>query len=69
MYSDISPSLFLHLIADEVHRHGKKRPGADRIIKVPFRITADRDSFIRSFNALVTGISDLIVSELPVGVT
>ena len=51
MCSDIGPSPSLNLIADEVHRHGKKWPGADRIIKVPFRTTADRDSFIRSFNA------------------
>ena len=68
MCSDISPSLFLHLIAD-VHRHGKKRPGADRIILLPFCTTADRASFIRSFDAIVISISGLTVSELPVDVS
>ena len=63
------------LIPDEIHRHGSRKAGYNRIIKVPFKSTAARDTFIRHFNKfrhecfpttarLVTGRRDLTLLEL-----
>ena len=38
------------LAPEEIHRHGTRKPGFNRIIKVPFKSSAARDTFIRQFN-------------------
>ena len=38
------------LVPEEIHRHGRCKAGSIRIIKVPFKSSAARDTFIRHFN-------------------